>query len=251
MIYLTVVGLGPGDPNLITVKGMQTIQTARLLFAPRTNPHEESRALRIAHPWIDRSRQHIVPLTMPMCRDSTSSMAMSRVMAKEMAAYLSAYAERYETLHAAYLLLGDPMLYGTFTALRQTLLTQLPTLTIEVIPGITSFAAAAARACLPIATHTEQLAVVSATAHLDQATLQQLCNDFQTVIIMKVGQHLPQLIVALDELGLLGHTLYAEHVGMPEEYIQHLADDVTRLRDTSAPYLSLLIIRSPLGDSQA
>lgn len=247
MIHLTVVGIGPGDPNLITIKGMQAIQAARLLFAPQTSPHEESRALRIAHPWIDRSRQHIVPLTMPMCRDSTSSMTMSRVMAKEMAAYLSAYAERYDTLNAVYLLLGDPMLYGTFTALHQALLTYLPTLTVEIIPGITSFAAVAARACLPLATHTERLAVVSATAHLDQAALHQLCNDFQTVVIMKVGQHLPQLMMALDELGLLGHTLYAEYVGMPEEYI---TDDMTRLRDRPAPYLSLLIVRSPRGDSQ-
>jgi precorrin-2/cobalt-factor-2 C20-methyltransferase len=237
-MHITVVGLGPGDPELITLKGIRAIEAARVVFAPRTGEAEASRALRIAQPWIDESRQQVVPLTLPMTKDTHRLAASWRAAAEQIGSTLA----RMDTPRAVYLLLGDPLLYGTFTYILGELAAHSPALQVEVIPGITSFAAAAARLKLPLCTQDDRVAIVPASQQTDSAALRQLCAQFDTIIIMKVGRVLPQVLAALDEVGLLGHAVYAEHVGMPEERI---VDDVASLRDEQGPYLSLLIVRQP------
>ncbi len=64
-LQLTTVGLGPGDPELVTIKGVRAIEAADLIFAPRSRPDEASRALRIAQPWIDPQRQQVDPADHP------------------------------------------------------------------------------------------------------------------------------------------------------------------------------------------
>jgi precorrin-2/cobalt-factor-2 C20-methyltransferase len=237
-MQLTVVGLGPGDPELVTIKGQRAIAAADLIFAPRSRADEESRALRIARPWIDRQRQQVVPLTLPMLRDPARASETYQRVAAEIGAQLVDSGEAGR--RGVYLLLGDPLLYGTFTYIWGELAARYPELTVEVVPGISSFAATAARVGLPLSMHDERLAIVPASEQTDAATLRELCAHFETVIVMKVGRVLPQLIAALDELGLLDRALYAEHVGMPEERIVR---DVGSLRSYQGPYLSLLIVR--------
>ncbi len=236
-MQLTVVGLGPGDPELITVKGKQAIEAADVIFAPRSQPAEASRALRIAQPWYS-PQQQVVLLTLPMVRDAERQAATYHATASVMAAALAHYGH---TARGVYLLLGDPLLYGTFTYLGHALTEQLPTLTIEIIPGVTSFAATAARAGVPLSMHDEQVAIVPASAYLAAVSSGIPFAHFHTVIIMKVGRVLPQVIAALDALGLLDRAIYAEQIGMPEERIVR---DVGRLATYQGPYLSLLIVRN-------
>lgn len=238
-MQLTVVGLGPGDPELVTVKGRRAIEAADVIFAPRSRADEESRALRIAQPWIEPHRQRVVLLTLPMLRDGERSADAYRAVAEEIGSHLAH--QPGEHLRAVYLLLGDPLLYGTFTALWGELTARDPALTVEIIPGVTSFAATAARVGLPLSTHEERVAIVPASDQTDAAALRHLCASFETVIMMKVGRVLPQLVAALAELGLLEQAIYAEHVGMPEERIVR---DLASLRAYQGPYLSLLIVRT-------
>ncbi|NTU85851.1 MAG: precorrin-2 C(20)-methyltransferase, partial [Chloroflexales bacterium] len=116
-LQLTAVGLGPGDPELVTVKGVRAIEAADVVFAPRSRDGEESRALRIAQPWIDPRRQQVVPLTIPMHHDPAQARAAYRALAEMIGARLSELAARRPqgVARGAYLLLGDPLLYGTFT----------------------------------------------------------------------------------------------------------------------------------------
>jgi precorrin-2/cobalt-factor-2 C20-methyltransferase len=237
-MHITVVGLGPGDPELITLKGIRAIEAAEVVFAPRTGEAEASRALRIAQPWIDERRQQVVPLTLPMTKDAQKLAASWRAAAEQIGSTLAAM----DAPRAVYLLLGDPLLYGTFTYILGELAAHYPALQVEVIPGITSFAATAARVRLALGTQDDRLAIVPASQQTDSTTLRQLCTQFETIIIMKVGRVLPQVLAALDEIGLLERAVYAEHVGMPEERIVH---DVASLRDAQGPYLSLLIVRQP------
>jgi precorrin-2/cobalt-factor-2 C20-methyltransferase len=88
--------------------------------------------------------------------------------------------------------------------------------------------------------HDERVAIVPASEQTDAAALRRVCADFATVIVMKVGRVLPQVVAALEELGLLERAIYAEHVGMPEERIVR---EVGSLREYRGPYLSLLIVR--------
>jgi precorrin-2/cobalt-factor-2 C20-methyltransferase len=236
-MQLTVVGLGPGDPELVTIKGKRAIEAADVVFAPRSRSDEASRALRIAQPWIDPQRQQVVPLTLPMVRDAAQAVATYRAVAEQIGAHLAGR-------RGVYLLLGDPLLYGTFTYIWGELAARYAELTMTVIPGVTSFAAAAARVGLPLSMHDQRVAIVPASEQMDAAALRVLCARFETIIVMKVGRVLPQLVAALEELGLLDQAIYAEHVGMPEERI---VQEVGSLRTYQGPYLSLLIVRTRGG----
>ena len=240
---LTGVGLGPGDPELVTWKGVQAIRQARLVFVPRSQDGERSLALRIAEPWLDRARQRIVELPLPMTRDPARLIPAWQAAADRIAQAFQELSPgqgpRLEALQGVYLLLGDPLLYGTFTPIRQELARRHPAIQVTVIPGVTSFAAAAAKAQWPLATTSDRVAILPASYETDAQALGRLLQDFDTVILMKVGPVLPRLLAALEELGLLDRAFYAERVGMPEE---RLVLDLHSLPPEPAPYLSLLIV---------
>ncbi|GIV99086.1 precorrin-2 C(20)-methyltransferase [Roseiflexus sp.] len=231
---LTAVGLGPGDPELITLRGLRAIQSADILFVPQSRDGDQSLALRIAEPWIDRARQAVVALPLPMTRDSAQLRPAWRAAAETIVSELGA------NRHGAYLLLGDPLLYGTFVYLWRELSALRAVVTVRIIPGVTSFAAAAAAGGMPLAMSNERMIVVPASYETDAATLRRLLCDFETVVLMKAGAALPAIVAALDELNLLDHALYAERVGMPEEVI---ARDLRSLDPQRRPYLSLVIVR--------
>lgn len=242
MILLTVVGLGPGDPDLVTIKGVRAIEAADVLFVPRSRADEESRALRIARPWIDSQRQQVVPLTLPMLRDTGLSETVYHTLATDIGTHLTMLAEERqpEEIRGAYLLLGDPLLYGTWTSIATELAKTYAQIAITIVPGVTSFAATAACASVPLSARHDRIAIVPVSAQVDIPYLHRLFADFETVILMKVGRMLPQIIALLDEANMLAGSIYAEHVGMPEERIVR---DVSSLRSYQGPYLSLLIVR--------
>lgn len=237
---LVAVGLGPGDPELVTVKGCRAIEAADVIFAPRSRDDQASRALRIAQPWIDPARQQIVPLTIPMQRDPARAQTAYELVAETIGVQLSALAAARPTgtARGVYLLLGDPLLYGSFTTLQTALAARYPRIAVTIVPGITSFAAAAARVGLPLSLGDERVAILPASGDPDM--LRDLLARFETVVLLKLGHTLPQIIAVLDELALLEGAVYVEHLGMPEERIVRA---VSSLRDYQAPYLSLLIVR--------
>jgi precorrin-2/cobalt-factor-2 C20-methyltransferase len=243
-MHLTVVGLGPGDPELVTVKGQRAIEAADVIFAPRSRADEASRALSIAQPWLDPQRQQVIPLTLPMVRSNAHAAETYRAVAEEIGMHLAQ--QPGEHVRGVYLLLGDPLLYGTFTYIRAELSTRYPALTVEFTPGVTSFAATSARVGLPLSMHDEQVAIVPASDQPNAAALRPLVAHCETLIIMKVGRVLPQVVAALDELGLLECAIYAEYIGMPGERIVR---EVDSLRSYQGPYLSLLIVRQPGGSA--
>lgn len=232
-MYLTAVGLGPGDPELITLKGWRAIQEADIIFVPRSRDGRQSLALRIAKAWLSE-QQEVVELPLPMTRNPDLLVPAWQAAADTILAHLA------DGQKGVYLLLGDPLLYGTFIYIWQILASDAPQLTIEIIPGITSFAAAAALAQLPLGTTSDRVAILPASYETDADALRRLLSDYDTVILMKVGTVMPQIVEALEELGLIEHAVYAERVGMPEEVI---VKDVRSLRGQRRPYLSLLIVR--------
>ncbi|WP_298815413.1 precorrin-2 C(20)-methyltransferase [Chloroflexus sp.] len=231
---LTVIGLGPGDPELITLKGLRALQAADIIFAPQNRDGDSSIALRIADLWIDHDRQRIVTLPLPMTRDSGQLRPAWQAAAAVMTAGLR------ERPRGVYLLLGDPLLYGTFVYLWRELRTLAPDLPVKIIPGVTSFAAAAAAGGLPLALADERLIVLPASYETDAAALQRLLAEFATVVLMKAGSVLPSIVTALEQAGLLDHALYAERVGLEGEFITR---DLRALDPQHRPYLSLVIVR--------
>ncbi|NJP07936.1 MAG: precorrin-2 C(20)-methyltransferase [Chloroflexaceae bacterium] len=242
MMTLTVVGLGPGDPELLTLKGLRAIEAADLIFVPNSREDGDSRALHIAERWLNRERQQVVHLSVPMTRDSEQIRLTWHAMADQIGSSLmTLVAEReQDDVHGVYLLLGDPLLYGTFVYFWDELTERYPNIVLDIIPGVTSFAAVAARAGMELSTRSDRVAIVPALYTMDMDYLRHLCASFETVILMKVGKVLPRVLAELEHLGLLEKAVYAEHIGMDEERIVR---DVRTLKRQQGPYLSLLIIR--------
>lgn len=238
---LTAVGVGPGDPELITMKGLNAIQKASLIFVPKSEAGEQSLALRIAASWIDRDKQQIVELALPMTRNADKLVPAWQAAARQIGASLAELPDDVPA-RGVYLLLGDPLLYGTFTYIWAELAQIHPRIDIDIVPGVTSFAAAAAEARFVLSTTSDRVAILPASYETDAAQLRRLLADFDTVILMKVGRVLPQVLEALEEMGLLESALYAERVGMPEERVA-LGPALRTLKNQRRPYLSLLIVK--------
>jgi len=230
---LIAVGVGPGDPELITLKGLRAIQSADVIFTPLSREGDASIALQIATPWIDQERQRLVSLPLPMTRDA------GQLRPAWQAAAATIQQELTGRQRGVYLLLGDPLLYGTFSYLWRELHTTA-NITVKIIPGITSFAAAAAAGGVPLTMADERFVVLPASYETDMLTLQRLLNDFNTVVLMKAGTALPTIVTALQQLNLLDHALYAERVGLEGEFITR---DLRTLDLQHRPYLSLVIVR--------
>jgi precorrin-2/cobalt-factor-2 C20-methyltransferase len=240
--HLTAVGLGPGDPELMTIKGLRAIRMAHLIFVPRSQSGEQSLALRIAQPWLDFTRQQVIELPLPMTRDPDRLGPAWQSAADQIAAALAGFETAAAQVEGVYLLLGDPLLYGTFIYIWHELMVRHPNLTIEIIPGVTSFAAAAALGHFPLSTTSDRVAILPASYETDAAQLGQLLTSYDTVILLKVGPVLPQILAALEALNLLDSTLYAERVGMPEQRLAQ-GEALRALRRERRPYLSLLIVK--------
>ena len=239
---LTAVGLGPGDPELITIKGLRAIEAAQLIFVPRSTSGEQSLALRIAKPWLTPEQQ-VIELPLPMTRNADELVTAWQAAADQIGETFAAMQQqRSEEATGVYLLLGDPLLYGTFIYIWHQLGERHDHIDIDIVPGITSFAATAAAVHYPLSTTSDRVAILPASYETDAAALRQLFTTYETVIFLKVGPVLPQILAALDEVGLLEAAVYAERVGMPEEEIVQGAA-IRALHNQRRPYLSLLLVR--------
>lgn len=218
------IGLGPGDPELMTLKAHRLISTADVIAYP-TLAGARSFARSIADAFIPETAQEIaidVPLT------------VARAPAQE------AYDEGADRIAAALeagqnvvvLCEGDPFFYGSFMYLFARLSERFET---EVVPGVTSITACAARAGMPLAARNERVTVLPGPLPEDE--LRHRIDGAETVVVMKVGRHLPKIRAVVAALGLTDSAIYVEHASLPEEMICPLADAPEK-----APYFSMILL---------
>ncbi|MCZ7570897.1 MAG: precorrin-2 C(20)-methyltransferase [Ardenticatenaceae bacterium] len=231
---LIAVGLGPGDPELITVKGLRRLQSADIVVVPRAAGADDSQAERIAAPWLDPARQRLITLnfTLEMARVALDGMwdGAVEVLAEPL----------LSGRQVVYLVVGDPLLFGSFVYLWERLALRLPQIPVEIIPGISSVNASAAAAGVPVALGSERVALLPAAHEADSATLRRLLADFDTVILLKAGRALRRLLPILETEGLLPHTMVVEQASWPT---QRVFRDVHAAANQRLSYWTLLIIR--------
>lgn len=241
---LTAVGLGPGDPDLITVKGLRAIETADVVFVPRSRDGGDSVAGQIAAKWLDR--QTVIAVTTPMTHDESALRQAWQSAAQTI--HRALHPADGQARRGAYLILGDPLLYGTFPYILNELQQIDPDFQFDVIPGVPSFVAAAAQTRTLLSAASDRIVIVPASRRTDAAALRALLFNFETVILLKAGKVFPQLVSALIALHLIEYSAYFERVGMPDERIV-TGNDILAMPRRTQPYLSLMIVRAPEAET--
>ena len=225
------VGVGPGDPELLTLKAARILgdAPAHAFFAKRGRPsHACGIAAAHLRPGAERLRFDYpftteIPLADP--RYAAGMTAFYAAAAASIAARLEA------GVSVALLCEGDPFFYGSAMYVYDRLAPRYPH---EVVPGVTGMSGAWARAGTPMTHGDDVLTVLPGT--LDAATLTARLRGTDAAVIMKVGRHLPKIRAALAEAGR--HGVYVERGTMPGERILPVAD----LPDGPAPYFSLVLV---------
>ena len=219
------LGVGPGDPELLTVKALRVLERVPVIayVAPDGAP---SLARSIVAGHLGGGQVEIA-LAVPMNTDPGPAGGAYEKSADEIAGHL------VEGRDVAVLCQGDPFFYGSFMYLFERLAGAHP---VEVVPGVTSLTAAAALAGMPLASRQETLCVVPAT--LSEEALESHLAAADAAAVVKVGRHLAKVRRVLGRLGRAGRARYVERAGMDGGRVLALDD----AGDGPAPYFSIVLV---------
>lgn len=227
---LYAVGVGPGEPSLLTIKALKALEEARVVAVPKGKAENKSLALSIIKDYI--KDKEVLELVFPMTDNKEVLEEFWEKAAKKVAALL----EKGERV--VFATLGDPSLYSTFTYLRSYLEKRGNSFPVEVIPGINSFSAAASLLQISLVEGDQNLAVVSAPQNTSR--LKNILKIFDTVVILKVHRYLEEIMEVLEELDLEDKGYFVSSCGREDEYFSR---DLKALLKKDLDYLSMIIVR--------
>ena len=225
------IGVGPGDPELLTLKAARLLREADIICLPKSKEGADSVAKQVAGPHLS-AKARLVEISMPMVRDAALLEEQWQKGAAEIAGFLR------QGLSVAFITIGDSMLYSTYTYLMARVRRLLPDAPIECVPGVTSFSAAAAYLQEALAEGAEKLAIVPAIE--DPEEIREVLGRFPNAVLMKVAGKYDAIVTVLEELQLLDKAVMISRLGYPEQRICH---DLASLRGQKLDYLSLILVK--------
>lgn len=224
------IGVGPGDPELMTLKAQRLIAACPVISYPcNAEGHSLARSIAadaIAARTFPEGRREI-PVPLPMSNDRAPAREAYDRAAEAICAELA------EGHGVGFLCEGDPFFYGSFMYLFQRIAERHPT---RIVPGITSLTACAAALGRPLAARSEVLKVLPAT--LDADRLEGELKAVESAAIMKVGRHFDKVRGVLGRLGLLDHAALVEAASRPDEQVRPLA----QVPEGARPYFSMILV---------
>ena len=232
MATLFAVGVGPGDPELLTRKAEHVLRSAGVVLAPVSNPAEASVALATVREFLDEGRQEIVVHQFPMTSDPARLIPAWNEAAVLIAGRIA------DGKDVAFITIGDPLFYSTFIYLLRIFRENYPHVPVEVIPGISSINASAAQGLTPLVEGDERMIVVPATAGIDK--ISEALARYETVVLLKVKPVFADILELLRQMGRERNTVFVERVGSAR---QKVLTDFPEIAAHSPDYLSLMIIR--------
>lgn len=218
------LGVGPGDPELLTLKALRLLRAVPVVAYPAPE-HGNSFARSIVAAWIERHQREIA-IRFPM-RPGPPPVEIYDGAAAKLAAELE------DGRDVALLCQGDPLFYGSFINVFTRLAGRYQ---IEIVPGVSSLTACAAAAATPLVSRDDTLAVIPATLDEDQIAARLAASE--SVAIVKLGRHIAKVRRVLDRLGLLDGAVCIEHATLPTQRVAPFAC----INPDLAPYFSTVLI---------
>lgn len=228
------IGIGPGDPELMTLKGVAVLRQCGHVFVPKARIKSESVALAIARPHLGSTSQ-VHELVFPMTEDESA-------LAKRWEESAEAVADVLKTgSDACFLTLGDPMVYSTFIYLLRALKKSMPEMEIEVVPGITSFCAAASLTGFSLGEKKEPITVIPTSDDLQ--IVRAALERGGTVVLMKIGERLQEILGLLEEMNLIEESVFVSHAGQASQRVE---TDLRKMKhdDAKSGYLSVILVHA-------
>ncbi|MHB1418426.1 MAG: precorrin-2 C(20)-methyltransferase [Bacillota bacterium] len=225
------VGIGPGDPELITLKAIRVLRQVEVLCIPKSRQDRESLALSIVSQALDKEWE-LLELDLPMTSDQDCLDAAWTAGARIIVERLRLGQD------VAFITLGDPSLYSTYGYLLEKVREMEPAVPVETVPGITSFCASAALINQSLGEGMEGLAVIPATRPVED--IEAVLNSFENVVLLKSGKRFPQIVELLERMGLAESSRLVSRCGLPGGYVRK----ITEMAGQEQDYLSMVLVKS-------
>ncbi len=226
------VGIGPGDPELLTIKGRNILKKADVVFAPKAGIKSASLAAEIIKKYIPRDK--IKTIVFPMSKDKKTLETFWRRAA------LKVHRELCPGKTIVFITIGDPLIYSTYMYLLRYLYKVDKNIDIRTIPGISVVNAVASAFSVPLAEANERLAVIPLPGKLTD--LKKFLKQFDTVVLLKIGKDLNRLVRFLKKEKFKGSFYFAKWLGRQKQYI---VDDISKLNNSKKAlgYMSTILLR--------
>ncbi len=226
------VGVGPGAPDLMTLRAAKILREAPVLGIPRVNQYSKSLAWRIAEPVIGEIEgQERIFLTFPMTRDPEILRPAWEIVYQQLGEHLE------QGRDVAFLTQGDPFVYSSFIYLYNEAPRRWPGIDIEVVPAVSSITAVPVITGIPLADGQERIAVLPSM--YDVSDLEQILDTFDTIVLMKVRAVIGEVTRLLERKGLLDKAIYVSKATTENQRIIH---DLRTLDTDRCDYFSMVVI---------
>ena len=238
MSQLTGIGVGPGDPDLLTVKAVKAIQNADTIMCPASAEDRPSIALSVVDSLIDKSKnQEIVKLIFPMTKDKDILERHWKENSKIMAEKVLL------GNNVVYLTVGDPYLYSTWIYMHREISQNHPTMKITVIPGIVSMFTFASKVGVSIAEGAEKVAIIPSC--YDLSSVKEIAKNSEVLVFLKDGRYFDQVIELVRESGFPDDSIFAigQDLGTDKEIIRKLRLGDVNDDTLTTKYFSILVIK--------
>jgi len=238
MPELIGIGVGPGDPDLLTVKAVKAIQRADTIMCPASNEDRPSIALSVVTPLIDKSKnQEIIKLIFPMTKDKDVLEKHWKENAKIMADKV------LSGKNVVYLTVGDPYLYSTWIYMHREIEANHPEMKVSVIPGIVSMFTFASKVGISIAEGAEKVAIIPSC--YDMSSVKEIAKNSEVLVFLKDGRYFDQVIDLLRESGFPDDSIFAigQDLGTDHEIIRKMKLGEVNDDTLTTKYFSILVVK--------
>jgi precorrin-2/cobalt-factor-2 C20-methyltransferase len=235
---LYVIGVGPGDPELLTLKAVRILKEVQCICVPKGSEEGSSLALSIVERVINIGGKEIIEAHFPMQKTrETQESGVCELDTKWNEIVKNILSRLNKGIDMAFITIGDPAIYSTFFYLYDKLLELSPGLNIEIIPGVSSINASASRAGISLGIADERITILPANYSDD---LKETIDKFNTIVLMKVHKVFNNILKTLNEMNLLKNAVYVSKAGMEDERVFKNIMDV---KPEDLNYFSMVIIR--------